>query len=271
MKRTIAILICLSLFLAACGNAPAPTEPSTSPSIPAPTAEATVPTTEEVTEPAPEPTTVLEELHSARESEEAALELEEATYADASPAFEAAIQVLNAMSAALTENSAEDVVRALSGTTMQLLEVHAGFLSIADDGSDQDFFTENAPTVFKYTVAPEVLESFGYRAGFEIFRNENYIRIESEAFDPETNAQLDYLRFEIATRADETMFLYTWYDINGALTSSNRYLLHQNGDSVQLLYSRTFGKTLQYRIDLNQWSKGTDYPWSEELLYPAMG
>lgn len=57
--------------------------------------------------------------------------------------------------------------------------------------------------------------------------------------------------------------------IDGLLTRSNRYLLYKSGDSVQLLYSRTFGKTLEYRIDLNEWAKGTDYTWSEELLYPA--
>lgn len=59
MKKTIALLICLCLFLSACGKQPAPTVPSTTPSTAAPTTEpTTVPTTEATTEATTEPTTV---------------------------------------------------------------------------------------------------------------------------------------------------------------------------------------------------------------------
>ena len=59
MKRTLAALLCLCLFLSACGKQPEATQPSTTPSTAAPTTEpTTVPTTEATSEPTTEPTTV---------------------------------------------------------------------------------------------------------------------------------------------------------------------------------------------------------------------
>lgn len=59
MKKTLALLLCLCLFLSACGKQPEVTEPSTTPSTASPTTEATTgPTTEATTEPTTEPTTV---------------------------------------------------------------------------------------------------------------------------------------------------------------------------------------------------------------------
>lgn len=58
MKKTIALLLCLCLFLSACGKQPESTVPSTTPSTTAPTTPTTAPTTEATTEPTTEPTTV---------------------------------------------------------------------------------------------------------------------------------------------------------------------------------------------------------------------
>ena len=59
MKKTISLLLCLCLFLSACGKQPEPTVPSTTPSTAAPTTEpTTAPTTEATTEATTEPTTV---------------------------------------------------------------------------------------------------------------------------------------------------------------------------------------------------------------------
>ena len=59
MKKTIALLLCLCLFLSACGKQPVPTVPSTTPSTAAPTTQpTTAPTTEATTEATTEPTTV---------------------------------------------------------------------------------------------------------------------------------------------------------------------------------------------------------------------
>ena len=271
MKRIIVILLCLCLLLVACGNEPVSTESGDIHPDVAPATETTTVAaiTEATTELATETTTVREELQSARDTKESTIQFETATYSDAIAAFDDAFIVLEAMVSVLPEDSEEDLAQVLSGAAMQLLEVHAGFMEIADDGSEQNFFAEKVPTVFKYEVEAEFVESYGYNAGYYVYRENNYISIESEAFASETNEQLDYLRFDIASREDETMLLFAWYDIDGLLTSSNRYLLYNNGDSVQLLYSRTFGKTLEYRINLNEWAKGTDYTWSEELLYPA--
>ena len=198
--------------------------------------------------------------------------LEDATYSDANAAFQDGFDVLVSMITGVTKDSEEELIQALRGTTMQILEVHAGFMEIADDGSDRDFFAKEVPSVFEFKVEQAPVETFGYEAGYKVYRENDYIRIESEAFDPDTKEQFDYLRFEFATREDtgEAMLLFTFYKIDGALTSSNRYLLHNKGKTTQLLYSRTFGKTLEYRIDLNEWAKGTDYKWSKELLYPAL-
>lgn len=57
MKRTFALLLCLCLFLSACGKQPEVTDPTTS-STAAPTTEATTEPTEATTEPTTEPTTV---------------------------------------------------------------------------------------------------------------------------------------------------------------------------------------------------------------------
>ena len=205
-------------------------------------------------------------------ADNAAPTLEQGTYSDASEAFEEAFDVLVSIMTGVNQNSEEDLIQVLRGTTLQLLEVHLGFMEIADDGSFRDFFAKEAPAVFEFKVEPAIVETFDYEAGYTVYRENDYIRIESEAFDKDTKEQFDYLRFEFATREDtgEAMLLFTFYKIDGALTSSNRYLLYNKGKSTQLLYSRTFGKTLEYRIDLNEWVKGTDYKWSKELLYPAL-
>lgn len=54
MKRTLAVLLCLCLFLSACGKQPETTDPSTTPSTASPT---TLPTAEPTTEATAEPTT----------------------------------------------------------------------------------------------------------------------------------------------------------------------------------------------------------------------
>ena len=58
MKKALAILLCMCLFLGACGKQPENTDPTTVPSTAAPTTETTIaPTTEATTEPATVPTT----------------------------------------------------------------------------------------------------------------------------------------------------------------------------------------------------------------------
>lgn len=191
-----------------------------------------------------------------------------ATYVDASQTLTETLEIVTSM---MSEDLDEDVVKVLRGATMSLLEVQVGFMTLADDGGDRDLFEENGPTVFEFSVEPEYIEDLDYIAGYDISREDSYIRIESEAFDPETREQFDYLRFEVARREDtgETMLLFTIYDISGLMTSSSRYLVYQSEDGTQLLFSRTFGEVLEYRIDLNEWAKGTDYTWGKELLYPA--
>lgn len=58
MKKTIAFLLCMCLFLTACNQQPEQTQPSTQPSATPTTEATTAPTTEATTEPTTEPTTV---------------------------------------------------------------------------------------------------------------------------------------------------------------------------------------------------------------------
>ena len=202
-------------------------------------------------------------------AQEAEIEVAPATFVDASETFDKMIECLTSM---ISDDNEVDVTKVLSGCSVQLLELQLGFVSVADDGGDKDLFSESRPAIIEYSVAPVYIDDFGYVAGYNVYREDNYICIESEAFDADNGEQLDYLCFEIAQREDtgETMLLYTYHDIDGVTTSSNRYLVYKNADpAAQLLYSRTFGTTLEYRIDLNEWAKGTDYVWSKELLYPA--
>ena len=206
-------------------------------------------------------------LPTAAQAAEIAEDPGPATYADA-------LDVANEMVAELTKmiedgEFDEETAEVLAGCTMQLLEVQMGLLYTAGDIDGLEV-PEKARD-FEFTAEPEYIKEFGYDASFAVCREEGYLCIESEAFDHESEEQLDYLRFEIARREDtgEMMLLFTRYNCKGILSSSNRYLVSQKGEDTQLLYSRTFGKTLNYRIDLKKWAQGTDYTWGKELLYPA--
>ena len=196
------------------------------------------------------------------------VDIEPVSYSDAAGVFDETVFVLTSM---VFEDNDEETAKTLSGLATYLMEMQMGFLYAADDGRDKDHFAETTPAEFEYHAEPEYIEEMDYVAGFDICRKEGYICIESEAFNKETEEQFDYLRFEVAQREDsnEIMVLFTLHDIDGLMTSSNRYLLYSDGDSTELLYSRTFGTVLTYRIDLQEWAKGTDYTWSKELLYPA--
>ena len=195
--------------------------------------------------------------------------LEPATYSDAMDAINEMIEGLTSM---ISEENEADVTNVLSGCGMQLLEVQMGFMNVADDGSDRDLFTATKPSVFEFIVEPAKVDQFDYIAGYNVYRDKNYICIDSEAFDEKTEEQFDYLRFEFAQRekTGEKMLLITICNLNGCLTSTSRYLLYHDGTSTQLLHSRTLGKTLEYRIDVTEWANGTNYTWGKELLYPAV-
>lgn len=194
---------------------------------------------------------------------------EAATYNDAAKVFQ---QLSEAMLEIASCELDEDTMMVLSNCATQLVEVQMGFQYAADDGSDTNLFEDTIKTSYEYSVAPAYITEFDYKAGFDVFKEDAYARIESKAFDNKTDEQLDYLRFEVARREDtgEIMLLFTHYVIDGFLSNTSRYLICKNEDSVQLLYSRTFGEALEYRIDLTEWVKGTDYTWSKELLYPAL-
>ena len=194
-------------------------------------------------------------------------ELTVSTYAEANEVFTDAVKTLIPM---FSDENDEEVTKVLCGCAVYLLEMRMGFMTVADDGGDKDWFTETASTAVSYSAEPEYVSSFDYIAGYDIYQEEGYLCLSSEAFDARTNEQLDFLRIDIAQREDgqETMLLLTRLEIDGLLTSSNRYLIYKSGDSVQLLYSRTFGQDLEYCIDLQDWAQGTDYTWSKELLYP---
>ena len=189
------------------------------------------------------------------------------SYADALAATNEAVEVLTKM---IEDGEYDDeTAEVLAGCTMQLLEVQMGMLYTAEDLENLEVPEETRDFVF--TAKSKYIEEFDYNASFTVTREKGYICIESEAFDHKSKEQLDYLRFELASREDtgEIMVLFARYDCSGFLSSSNRYLVYQDGESCQMLYSRTFGKTLQYRIDLKQWEEGTDYTWNKTLLYPA--
>ena len=184
-----------------------------------------------------------------------------------------ALGVANEMVEALTEmiengNFDDETAQILSGTTIALLEVQMGMVYTAEGIEGEPVPEETRD--FTFTAASGYIREFDYDAGFAVCREEGYLCVESEAFDPKTNEQLDYLRFELVRREDtgETMLLFTKVAGKGLFASTSRYLIHAEGETVQALYSRTFGKILSFRIDLKQWADGTDYTWEKQLLYP---
>lgn len=146
--------------------------------------------------------------------------------------------------------------------------------SINNEIEDYDWFAdeeeESSAVGAEYSVQPAFVEELGYGLGYNVYKWEDYVKIDSYIYTKDLQVMLEHTRIESATRpdSDETMVLLTQIRYEDLLTSSNRYLVYSDGSAAKSLYRRTFGTDTEYRVDLALWAEGQNYEWDEKLLYP---
>ncbi len=202
-------------------------------------------------------------------------EVEEMDYNQAMNVLAEASETLEALSAIHAES--EDVGKILVNcqTQMMYAQMNLGLLIPTEEQQIDQFAQaeEEAETnvAQRFTTQAKYIDELGFAQGYQLYRKGDYTRLEDTIYDDNLTERLQYIRVEVARRPEtsEAMVLFTVLNIDGLLTNSDRYLVYSDDDNTKCLYSRTFGETLNYRIDLEAWSRGQEYPWDDKLLYPA--
>lgn len=146
--------------------------------------------------------------------------------------------------------------------------------SVNEEITDYNWFADESElsiaTDMRYSAQPTFIEELGYGQAYDVYKQGEYVRIDSYIYTKDLQIMLEHTRIENAKRLDsgEMMILLTQIRNEDLLTSSNRYLVYSNDSTVQSLFRRTFGVDTEYRIDLALWVEGQNYEWDEKLLYP---
>ena len=173
----------------------------------------------------------------------------------------------------------EDVQSILQNCLAAMSESQAGIMLVATDDSFMDTDSEEINGdeqefgLFQsYETECVYLEEFGYSKKYRMVVSDNYMMLEDYTYNADGSQLQEHIRVETAYRIDtaETLALYTIYEESGALSSTGRFLVHNQGADSKCLFTRTLGHTTNLSIDLKLWNLGQEYEWDAGLLFPPI-
>lgn len=173
----------------------------------------------------------------------------------------------------------EDVLSILQNCLAAMSEAQAGTMLVASDESFTNSDSEKTVTddqtaiVYKvYETDTVYLDEFGYSKKYKIIISDDYIALEDYTYNAEESELQEFKRVETAYRAEtaETLALYIIYEEAGALSSTGRFLVHNQGSNSKCLFTRTLGQTFELNVDLHRWCLGEEYEWDAGLLFPPI-
>lgn len=169
----------------------------------------------------------------------------------------------------------EEVKTILEKNLVSIANAQAGMMLI-----DADAYTSNEYEQEVQAIdgeAPDKFYDSGKKYVDELMEIKNYqLSVQKriiEFQDDTYNADEELAgrtQIKMATREEtnEALLFLSIYEEKGYLSSTGRFLIHDNNGISRCLYTRTLGEVLEVNLDLEKWVAGEDIKWNKALLFP---